>query len=50
MGIFEGAGIHGTEEVGSLGPAASHGCFRMSIPGVIGLCPQIEVGMLIYSV
>lgn len=28
MGIYEGAGIHGTEEVESLGSAASHGCVR----------------------
>ena len=34
MGIFEGAGIHGTEETWSLGTAASHGCVRMSIPDV----------------
>ena len=34
MGIYEGAGIHGTEETYSLGTAASHGCVRMSIPDV----------------
>ena len=34
MGIFEGAGIHGTEETESLGSAASHGCVRMAIPDV----------------
>jgi lipoprotein-anchoring transpeptidase ErfK/SrfK len=48
MGIFEGAGIHGTEEVESLGTAASHGCVRMSIPDVIDLYPQVEVGTPIY--
>jgi lipoprotein-anchoring transpeptidase ErfK/SrfK len=48
MGIFEGAGIHGTEEVESLGSAASHGCVRMSIPDVIELYPQVEVGTPIY--
>src|ERR1051325_8049100 len=26
MGIYNGAGIHGTDSVGSLGTAASHGC------------------------
>ena len=26
MGIFDGAGIHGTDDVASLGTAASHGC------------------------
>jgi lipoprotein-anchoring transpeptidase ErfK/SrfK len=48
MGIFEGAGIHGTEEVESLGSAASHGCVRMSIPDVEELYPQVEVGTPIY--
>jgi len=48
LGIFEGAGIHGTEELESLGSAASHGCVRMSIPDVIELYPQVEVGTPIY--
>jgi lipoprotein-anchoring transpeptidase ErfK/SrfK len=48
MGIFEGAGIHGTEETYSLGSAASHGCVRMSIPDVIELYDQVEVGTPIY--
>ena len=48
MGIFEGAGIHGTEEIDSLGSAASHGCVRMSIPDVIELYDQVEVGTPIY--
>jgi lipoprotein-anchoring transpeptidase ErfK/SrfK len=34
MGIYSGAGIHGTDELGSLGTAASHGCIRMAIPDV----------------
>jgi hypothetical protein len=48
MGIFEGAGIHGTEETSSLGTAASHGCVRMSIEDVIDLYDQVEVGTPIY--
>jgi len=48
MGIFEGAGIHGTDETWSLGSAASHGCVRMSIPDVIELYPQVEVGTPIF--
>jgi lipoprotein-anchoring transpeptidase ErfK/SrfK len=48
MGIFEGAGIHGTEETWSLGSAASHGCVRMSIEDVIDLYDQVEVGTPIY--
>jgi hypothetical protein len=48
MGIFEGAGIHGTEETASLGSAASHGCVRMSIPDVEELYDLVEVGTPIY--
>ena len=48
MGIFDGAGIHGTDETGSLGSAASHGCVRMAIPDVINLYPQVPVGAPIY--
>jgi lipoprotein-anchoring transpeptidase ErfK/SrfK len=48
MGIYEGAGIHGTEETSSLGTAASHGCVRMSIPDVEELYDQVEVGTPIY--
>jgi lipoprotein-anchoring transpeptidase ErfK/SrfK len=48
LGIFNGAGIHGTDETYSLGSAASHGCIRMSIPDVIELYDQVPVGAPIY--
>jgi lipoprotein-anchoring transpeptidase ErfK/SrfK len=48
LAIFEGAGIHGTEEVESLGSAASHGCVRMAIPDVEELYDQVEVGTPIF--
>ena len=48
MGIFDGAGIHGTDDVGSLGSAASHGCVRMSVPDVVELYDQVDVGTPIY--
>jgi lipoprotein-anchoring transpeptidase ErfK/SrfK len=48
LGIFAGAGIHGTDETYSLGHAASHGCVRMAIPDVIELYPQVSVGAPIY--
>jgi len=34
LGFNGSAGIHGTDVLGSLGTAASHGCIRMSIPDV----------------
>jgi lipoprotein-anchoring transpeptidase ErfK/SrfK len=48
LGIFAGAGIHGTDNVGSIGSAASHGCIRMRIPDVIELYPQVPVGAPVY--
>jgi lipoprotein-anchoring transpeptidase ErfK/SrfK len=48
MGITDGAGIHGTSEVTSLGSAASHGCVRMAVPDVIELYDQVPVGTPIY--
>lgn len=43
MGIANGAGIHGTDETGSIGTAGSHGCIRMLIPDVIELYPQVPL-------
>jgi lipoprotein-anchoring transpeptidase ErfK/SrfK len=48
MGIYDGAGIHGTDDVGSLGSAASHGCIRMAVPDVIDLYDRVDVGAPIY--
>jgi lipoprotein-anchoring transpeptidase ErfK/SrfK len=48
MGIFAGAGIHGTDAIGSIGTAASHGCIRMRIPDVIELYDQVPVGAPVY--
>jgi lipoprotein-anchoring transpeptidase ErfK/SrfK len=48
LGIFDGAGIHGTDQTSSLGTAASHGCIRMGIPDVIELYDQVPVGAPIY--
>jgi lipoprotein-anchoring transpeptidase ErfK/SrfK len=48
LGIYDGAGIHGTTDVGSLGSAASHGCIRMAIPEVIELYDQVPVQTPVY--
>jgi len=48
MGIYDGAGIHGTDDTGSLGSAASHGCVRMAVPDVIELYDEVDVGTPIY--
>jgi lipoprotein-anchoring transpeptidase ErfK/SrfK len=48
LGIFAGAGIHGTDNDSSIGSAASHGCIRMHIPDVIELYPQVPVGAPVY--
>ena len=48
LGIFNGAGIHGTDAIGSLGTAASHGCIRMAIPDVIQVYDEVPVGAPVY--
>jgi lipoprotein-anchoring transpeptidase ErfK/SrfK len=48
MGIFNGAGIHGTDETSSIGHAFSHGCVRMTIPDVIDLYDRVSVGTPVY--
>jgi lipoprotein-anchoring transpeptidase ErfK/SrfK len=48
LGIYDGAGIHGTDATGSIGTAASHGCIRMLIPDVIELYDQVPVGAPVY--
>ena len=44
MGFHDGQGIHGTEDVDSLGTAASHGCIRMAVPDVKRLYREVDVG------
>lgn len=48
MGIYDGAGIHGTDDIASLGTAASRGCVRMSVPDVTELYEQVEVRSPVY--
>jgi lipoprotein-anchoring transpeptidase ErfK/SrfK len=48
LGIYDGAGIHGTDATYSLGTAASHGCIRMAIPDVIQLYDQVPVSSPVY--
>lgn len=48
MGFYDGAGIHGTSDVASLGSAASRGCVRMAVADVIELYDRVDVGAPIY--
>lgn len=48
MGIYNGAGIHGTSDIGSLGSAASHGCIRMAVPDVEELYEMVPVATPVY--
>jgi lipoprotein-anchoring transpeptidase ErfK/SrfK len=48
MGIYNGAGIHGTDASYSLGTAASHGCIRMAIPDVEALYDRVDIGTPVY--
>lgn len=48
LGIYDGVGIHGTSDRGSIGSAASHGCLRMLVEDVEDLYPRVPVGSPIY--
>ena len=48
LGIYDGAGIHGTAERGSIGTNASKGCIRMLIEDVVELYDQVPVGAPVY--
>ena len=48
LGIYDGAGIHGTADDASIGTNASHGCIRMHVPDVIDLYDRVPVGAAIY--
>jgi lipoprotein-anchoring transpeptidase ErfK/SrfK len=46
----QGDGIHGTNEPGSIGSAASHGCIRMLVSDVIQLYSLTPLGTPVYVV
>lgn len=48
LGIYNGAGIHGTDARSSIGTNASHGCIRMLIEHVTELYDRVEVGTPVY--
>ena len=48
MGIYNGVGIHGTSDEGSIGSNASHGCIRMRVSEVKELYDMVPVGAPIY--
>jgi hypothetical protein len=48
LGFYNGAGIHGTDAIWSLGTAASHGCIRMAIPDVEQLYELVPLHTRIY--
>jgi lipoprotein-anchoring transpeptidase ErfK/SrfK len=50
MGFDGSAGIHGTEDVSSLGTAASHGCIRMAVPDVEQLYAKVQVHTPVYII
>ena len=45
-----GVGIHGTDEPGSIGYSASHGCIRMQVPDAEWLFNEVGVGTTVYIV
>jgi hypothetical protein len=48
MGFYDGAGIHGTSDIASVGTAASHGCIRMIPREVIELYERVPLNTPLY--
>jgi lipoprotein-anchoring transpeptidase ErfK/SrfK len=48
LGFYDGAGIHGTDAVDSIGTAASQGCVRMRIRDVKELYDEVPVSSPVY--
>jgi lipoprotein-anchoring transpeptidase ErfK/SrfK len=48
LGVYDGVGVHGTSDRGSIGSNASHGCIRMLIEDVEALYDEVPVGAPIY--
>lgn len=42
--------IHGTQNIASIGTAASHGCIRLANSDVVDLYPRVEVGTKVYII
>ena len=48
LGVYDGVGVHGTSDRGSIGTNASHGCIRMLVEDVVKLYDEVPVGTPIY--
>jgi lipoprotein-anchoring transpeptidase ErfK/SrfK len=48
LGFYDGAGIHGTSDLASIGTAASHGCIRMIPSEVIELSDRVPLHTPLY--
>ena len=48
LGVYDGVGVHGTADRGSIGTNASHGCIRMLVEDVEALYDDVPVGAPIY--
>jgi lipoprotein-anchoring transpeptidase ErfK/SrfK len=48
LGVYDGVGVHGTTDRGSIGSNASHGCIRMYIEDVEELYDEVPIGSPIY--
>jgi lipoprotein-anchoring transpeptidase ErfK/SrfK len=45
---IDGIGFHGTDDFGSIGTAASHGCIRMTEEDVLDFYELVEIGTLAF--
>jgi lipoprotein-anchoring transpeptidase ErfK/SrfK len=50
LGFHDGEGIHGTDDISSLGESASHGCIRMSVHDVEDLFRRVPLRAPVFVV
>jgi len=48
LGVYDGVGLHGTSDRGSIGTNASHGCIRMLVEDIEKLYDRVPVGTPIF--
>jgi L,D-transpeptidase-like protein len=44
LGFFPHIGVHGTEEIWSLGTRSTLGCIRLSVPDVVDVYERVDIG------
>jgi lipoprotein-anchoring transpeptidase ErfK/SrfK len=48
IAIWDGVGLHGTDDIDSIGKEASHGCIRLSREDILNIYDRVPLGTLVY--